>query len=1158
MPDPSDFPDLRDFIAKWQQSSAAELANSQSFLGGLCELLGLSRPNPTTGVDAQDLYVFEKRVIFQDGATTSTGRIDLYKAGCFVLESKQGSEQKAKTAEDELIAKGQGPKRRTGTAVRGTSGWDRAMGRARNQAERYAKALPIEDGWPPFVIVVDVGYCIDLYADFSQAGKAYLPFPDPTGYRIPLGDLAKDETRELLRTIWTNPLSLDPARKSAAVTRELAGRLAKLAKLLEKEHDAEAVSAFLMRCLFTMFAEDIELLAGKSNADGTKQKPFTQLLRDHRETPEVFAGMVESLWQAMDRGGFAPAIAARVRHFNGGLFAETSALPLSKTQIGLLLEAAESQWRNVEPAIFGTLLERALDPVERHKLGAHYTPRAYVERLVLPTVIEPLRAEWDDVHAAATQLEEDGDTAGAAKLVRGFYNQLTHTRILDPACGSGNFLYVTMEQMKRLEGEVAGVLKRLGQTAPLVGVDPGQFLGIEINPRARAIADLVLWIGYIQWHLRSRGIENFGEPILQKLSNIECRDAVLDYDKKVARQDPETGEVLTIWDGRTTKPHPVTGNEVPDETARIPLYDYINPRKASWPECDYIVGNPPFIGKGRIRAALGDGYVDALRTVWRDIPDSADFVMYWWFNAAERVSTGEVRRFGFITTNSISMAFNRRVVDSAISSKKSPLSIVYAIPDHPWVDTVDGAAVRIAMTVGARGVFEGKLCSVESEESLTNENVSVNLSDREGIIHANLAIGAPVAKAASLQANREITSMGVMLAGSGFIIQRADAINIGLGGNLFVDRHVKEYRNGKDVTHLPRNALVIDLYGMTHSEVRRDLPAIYQHILERVKPGRDANRDNAFRKNWWLFGRNRPALRQMIQGIGRYIATVETSKHRYFVFLAEDVLPDHKLIAWGLSDAFHLGVLSSRIHLTWTLATGGTLEDRPVYNKTRCFDPFPFPDATEQQKSRIRELGEALDAHRKARQAEHPTLTMTGMYNVLEKLRSGEALTAKEKAIHEQGLVSVLKQIHDDLDAAVAESYGWPAELSDDEILERLVALNTERAAEEERGLVRWLRPEYQNPGGRRQTQGELIGEDKTTVAATTKSAKTKVKKQPWPKSLPERVRALRGLLSEREPLTVQEIAGRFSRARVDAVEELLETLVDLGQARRVGERYGG
>lgn len=290
----------------------------------------------------------------------------------------------------------------------------------------------------------------------------------------------------------------------------------------------------------------------------------------------------------------------------------------------------DSCWkrRNVEPAIFGTLLERALDPVERHKLGAHYTPRAYVERLVLPTVIEPLCAQWDDIHAAAVQLEEDGETNEAAKLVRDFYHQLTHTRILDPACGSGNFLYVTMELMKRLEGEVVALLQRLGETAPLTGVDPGQFLGIEINPRARNIADLVLWIGYIQWHLRSRGIENFGEPILQKLSNIQCRDAVLEYDKKVARQDPETGKVLTIWDGRTTKPHPVTGKEVPDETARIPLYDYMNPRKATWPEADYIVGNPPFIGTGRMRATLGDGYVTALRSTYKELPKSCDYVMY--------------------------------------------------------------------------------------------------------------------------------------------------------------------------------------------------------------------------------------------------------------------------------------------------------------------------------------------------------------------------------------------------------------------------------------------------------------------------------------------------------------------------------------------------
>ena len=282
---------------------------------------------------------------------------------------------------------------------------------------------------------------------------------------------------------------------------------------------------------------------------------------------------------------------------------------------------------------------------------------------------------------------------------------------------------------------------------------------------------------------------------------------------------------------------------------------------------------------------------------------------------------------------------------------------------------------------------------------------------------------------------------------------------------------IREYRNGKDLTQHPRGVMVIDLFGHDIEHVRRNAPEIYQWITERVRPERQARHGRTtdadeYAAKWWLFGKPRPELRKALAGLQRYIATVETSKHRFFVFLDASILPDNMLVCIALDDAFFHGVLSSRIHVTWALAAGGTLEDRPRYNKTLCFDPFPFPDIDEFTKQRIRNLGEQLDAHRKRQQEQHPDLTITGMYNVLEKLRSGEALTAKEKVIHEQGLVSVLEQIHDELDAAIFDAYGWPHDLTDEQILERLVALNAERAEEERRGIVRWLRPEFQNPQG--------------------------------------------------------------------------------------------
>ena len=352
--------------------------------------------------------------------------------------------------------------------------------------------------------------------------------------------------------------------------------------------------------------------------------------------------------------------------------------------------------------------------------------------------------------------------------------------------------------------------------------------------------------------------------------------------------------------------------------------------------------------------------------------------------------------------------------------------------------------------------------------------------------------------------------------------------------------------------------MVIDLDGLTIEEVARSFPKVYQHVLDRVKPERDQNREPYRRDVWWLFGRRNTELRAAINGVRLYIATVETSKFRTFSFLDEDVLPDNKLIAIGLDDAYFLGVLSSEIHTLWSLTVGGNLGEGndPVYLKTVCFEQFPFPIPNADQLSQIRCLGDRLDAHRKARQAEHPTLTLTGMYNVLAKLRSGEALTDKDRVIHEQGLVSVLRQIHDDLDAAVFDAYGWPRDLADEDILRRLVALNRERAEEERRGLIRWLRPEFQAPAGTAapapvQAEFAAVAEPEPP----TPGVSPKAKRPPWPKSLPEQAQAVRAALAASPGgLTAARLAKSFTRGQAPRAAELLDTLVSLGQARAVGD----
>jgi len=777
--------------------------------------------------------------------------------------------------------------------------------------------------------------------------------------------------------------------------------------------------------------------------------------------------------------------------------------------------------------------------------------------LVVPTVIEPLRQDWRDVQTAAVSLDRSGKTNDAIAVISEFRRKLCAVEVLDPACGSGNFLYVTLEHLKRLEGEVIDALEGLGETQQALHetgltVDPHQLKGIELNPRAAAITDLVLWIGYLQWYFRTWGASSTPpQPVIKRFHNIEHRDALLAYDSVVPARD-ESGKPVTYWDGVTKKTNPITGEEVPDESARRTVRHYSNARRAEWPDAQFIVGNPPFLGNWRMRGELDSGYAETLRAVYSEVPESADHVMYWWHRAAELVRSGKVRRFGFITTNSLRQTFQRRVVTPHLTDPKTPCSLIFAIPDHPWVDSYEGAAVRIAMTVAQAGVREGLLMRVLSEEPGHDEGAAkTDFIERRGLIHPDLTIGPNTAVAVPLRANSGLCSRGVALHGPGFIVTPEKAHELGLGEIPGLDLHIRSYRHGRDVTSRSRGLMVIDLDGLEIEEVRKRFPAVYQHVLTTVKQERDVNREPSRSRSWWRFGRRNTILRTALRGLRRYIATPETAKHRFFVFLDASVLPDNMLVNIGSSDAFVLGVLSSRIHIAWALRAGGRLGvgNDPRYNKTRCFEPFPFPDASESQRERIRFLAEQLDADRKRCQEFHPMLTLTKIYNVLVEVRAGEPLGPVSQIIHDQGLVSVLREIHDDIDRVVTEAYGWPADLSDEEILFRLVDLNATRAAEERIGLVRWLRPEFQRVAATQTGLNVEMEEEELQPV--------RVDRLPWPSSLPERVRAVRDfLLGSVTPAMPETVARTFARARVPEVTAILEALSALGEANQEDNGY--
>ncbi|MFN7719287.1 MAG: class I SAM-dependent DNA methyltransferase [Sphingomonadaceae bacterium] len=1167
--------ELGAFIDRWfGREGGAERANYQMFLSELCQTLDLPIPDPKG--QGLENYVFEAPVKSQAVlGTKGTGRIDLYKKDCFILEAKQSQvkpgeaipadapEEALETVTD-LFGNIIG---HTASKSKKAPRYDRLMADARVQAERYALALPDNHKTPPFLIVADIGRSFELYFDWAGNGRGYSFFPDQQNYRITLDQLHDEKIRDLLRAIWTNPASVDPRLKAAEVTRDIAKRLSRVAEALELEQRGanpgapdfalalgiEETSLFLMRILFCMFAEDVELLPKGS---------FTRFLDEARnKSDRWWQSGLNDLWQAMNHGDehnrFWNQGDALVRHFNGNLFSSAKVYDLPQEFKGELLEAAKRDWRSVEPAIFGTLLEQVLTKAQRAQLGAHYTPRPYVQRLVSATFGDLLQEEWAEVEEAVRLLlnpsplagEEggalapEGEGAGAPAtkqtkaaqtrrnpsprplpqgereksaiaLIQNFHSRLCALRSRAPACGPGNFLDVSREGLLRLEGKALALAESLGQ--PITpAVHPNQFLGLELNPRAAVIAELVLWIGWLRHRLANHPTA-IGDPVLPTLTNINGGthggfDAVL---RRTATGEPDTA----------------------------------NPMVPDWPKADFIVGNPPFIGGKDIRAKLGGDYAEALWKANPCVPKSADFVMQWWDHAAWLLTRPGtmLRRFGFVTTNSITQTFSRRVIESYLH-KSSPergggageardgggsppetsleaesplhpqpvaggppphsgedaqrLSLILAIPDHPWTKaTKDAAAVRIAMTVAEAGTHDGTLLEIVGEEGLETDDPTLEQRQIEGRVNADLTVGADTIGMRALKANEGISFRGVTLIGKGFVVSSAIAKVLGLGSREGLENHIRPYLNGRDLIQKSRRALVIDFFGLKEKEVRTRFPEAYQYLIDNVKTavwnekkkmwqGRDVNNRESYKRNWWIFGEPRGEQRPALVGLKRYIATTQTATHRIFQFVDISFLPDQQIITIGSDRAFDLGVLSSEVHFGWVSSAGGTLEDRPRYNNTVCFDPFPFPDATPEQRATIAELAEELDITRKAALAEVPGLTMTEIYNLREWLRQqspaplGEGLGVGSVSIAPasnarnagkgDGMMAdraraaragIVHRLHEQIDEAVAEAYGWPVDLAPAEIVARLVALNAERAKEEAEGKIRWLRPDYQIP----------------------------------------------------------------------------------------------
>ena len=424
-----------------------------------------------------------------------------------------------------------------------------------------------------------------------------------------------------------------------------------------------------------------------------------------------------------------------------------------------------------------------------------------------------------------------------------------------------------------------------------------------------------------------------------------------------------------------------------------------------------------------------------------------------------------------------------------------------------------------------------------------------------------------------LGASKGIGHKGFMPYGLAFWVSKPEAINMGLGNIAESEKFIRPYLNGRDLNQQSRNRYVLDFHEQSETFVREKFPKAYQHLLDNSKKIR-AEDKMKYRRNYrWRFGQPSTEMRAALEGMPFFIGTTETAAHRIFSSLDGSAAPDQKIRVVACSDWAIFAVLCSRVHVEFSFRTGGWQGkgNDPVYQHTNTFTPFPFPDFEKIDPSvlkQLRSLGEKLDKFRKSQISANPKQTLTNMYNCLEAVRLAEHVADYEmsdwdKATYAECSIAILKQYHDEIDTMVLAAYGWsdmarvlvgrqgatkPHQPKAQEQIEaeqtlmfRLVALNKERAEEEARGHIRWLRPAYQNPTGVQAATGKTTDMDLGVVA--------KIEKAPWPKTLPAQIAAVREALNEAGEATPDQIARRFVRARAGTVEPLLDSLAALGQA---------
>ena len=1060
-----------EFKKKWSRYRGKETSAYQEHFTDLCRLLGQPTPNEADP-SGNDFFCFQKGVIkdaeflgLDDSGSErpKKGFADVWKKNCFGWEYK---------------------------------GKHKNLDEAYRQLQKYREALLN----PPLLVVCDFDRYI-IRTNFNGTSQNQHEFTN--------AEIDRPEILLLLRAAFESPDFLKPQRTTAQVTENLAAQIGKVAQSLQKRESVELADAksrqevnvsqrknlriarFLNRIVFCLFAQYTGLLP---------KDLFTDILKSSLDDPAHFVDTTEALFKAMRKGGLFGK--DRIRHFNGHLFEDFTVFQLTEAEIKDLAAAAEADWQFIQPSIMGTLFQRALDENQRAQLGAHYTSEADIRDLVEPVLMAPLRREWAALkselvaaNAVAAEVRRRKpiplnsqpsalnrpDTLNRQAKLAAFLKKLRTITVLDPACGSGNFLYVSLQMLLGLEKEIINFAAQLGfQFDVEVGVQ--QLRAIEINPYAFELAQVSVQIGWLQWR-RDNGFDNDRTPVLQNLDGFQNEDALLVshfHGKAKTLKEAQAGE------------H--TGDDA------LKFYT-----EREWPAADVIVSNPPFLGGSRLWEELGRQYQKHLSRIYDGrVPGFADLCCYWFEKARQQIENGKCKRAGLLATQGIRGGANREVLNKI----KETGDIFFAESSRDWI--LAGAAVNVSMI----GFDDG----TESKKTLDSKLVTE--------INANLTSSADTTEAKTLGSNLNLCFIGSKKAGE-FEVENELAVGWLNDPNPHGRPNsdvLRVWVNGDALIKARRSWWIVDAGDTLPLDVMSGYQKPFGWILEKVKPERDKNNETRTRNNFWIHKRPGADMRKAVAPLPRCLAVVRHAKHLIFSWLNPVVLPDDGIYIFANDEDWFMGVMQSRVHRVWALNRGSFLEDRPRYTPTTCFEtfPFPFPDDLAEP---LENLEARLDA---AKHYKHITLheepapyqaASPGNGIPQSEAEHRDAIAAAAKELNEfrerwlnppewtvekilefpgstdgpwqryldpktvdakTGIGTVkyprleprdadcaaklkdrtltklynerpawLDLAHKKLDAAVAAAYGWPADLTDDAILEKLLALNLARAAEE-------------------------------------------------------------------------------------------------------------